>query len=870
MIYENLNPRPKDYPFKDWLLTKVGHTNVSEPVKKTLLKSWLIDCFRDDVIKDLRVRSFDDYKWMFDLEIDQLADEYELGVGKKGHMLEDIWKNYKKVQGDNTFWWHDQKSEEEERRQLGIDIKEYDPPMVHVETFEVKRYSFDTGQNFICVTEELMDALPLGRENGARFRDMIRKEVDSGRRIRRKTYYYGVKFERLETNLKDLGSLYKEMEFKVALIRIHVGKMRACALRNIDLEVMELENTQNNALAKLPMLKLGEYEMWEIRIKQYFQIQDYALWEVIENGNSWVIFLVNNSGKDVVIKKNDVRPESPYAHAMPNEHQLTFDQLQRLVSRLEILGVVTLPEDLNVKFLRSLPAEWDTHVVKKSVGTSINDKNLAFLTASGASSTNNINTINHEVIHEDLEQLHDDDLEEMDLKWNMALLSTRARNFYQRTGKKIITDGSNIVFGMVLDLIGVTWQRKKIRPKHGFMAFSDSEYDDLLVKLDDTGFKASTYKIGLSILERQVLKYKEHEVLFSEEIALLKRSVGHKDYQMGLLRTEFEKVKLEKEGFEFKIAKFEKISKRLRSVASKPTPLELSYSSLEEFKQPEVNKYGPRDSSLKPTTGYDKESDNSKENTDDSLKQQQKTDSKTSSVKSPLKVDKDWKEKFFCPANQVREEEPKKDRENNVAPIIEDWVSDDEPIPKVEKKTIIPTTTKKEFVKPEKPVRRSVSFDHIQYCCPNQQRKRIVSGNNYNKKDNDYYSRTSHPSAHKHMAPRAVLMKTGLKFVNTVRPIRSVNIGRPFSAARSFNTVRPSYTAYPKSTNHCARPRTYFQNQAQSSVHRPFYKRTAITNSMLVGDHQNPMVHTGFQTNINYIDARGRSKSVIAWVPKEN
>ncbi|GJR43088.1 hypothetical protein Tco_1311191 [Tanacetum coccineum] len=56
----------------------------------------------------------------------------------------------------------------------------------------------------------------------------------------------------------------------------------------VDLGVMELENSQNNALAKLPMLKLGEYEMWEIRIKQYFQIQDYALWEVIENGNSWV------------------------------------------------------------------------------------------------------------------------------------------------------------------------------------------------------------------------------------------------------------------------------------------------------------------------------------------------------------------------------------------------------------------------------------------------------------------------------------------------------------------------------------------------------------------------------------------------------
>ncbi|GKD59176.1 hypothetical protein Tco_1296685, partial [Tanacetum coccineum] len=550
--------------------------------------------------------------------------------------------------------------------------------------------------------------------------------------------------------------------------------IRACALRYFDLEVMELENSQNNVLAKLPMLKLGEYEMWEIRIKQYFQIQDYALWEVIENGNSWVPIPVTeietgpstglkmtvpSTAEEKICKKNDVNVRSLLLMAPPNEHQLTFDQyvdaqsmfaaikaqfggnkatkktqkallkqqLQKLVSRLAILGVVTPPEDLNVKFLRSLPSEWDTHVVKRSAGANNDDKNLAFLTTSGASSINNINTVNPEV--------------------SIAL--------------------------------------KK-------------QYDDLLVKLDDTGFKASTYKRGLSILEGQIIKYKEFEVLFSEEIALLKRSVGHKEYLMGLLRSELEKVKEENEGFEFKIAKFEKSAKDLDDllasqvtdksikgfvynavpsphplILNRTTPLDLSYSGLEEFKQPE--------------------------NTDDSLKQQQKTDSKTSSVKSPLKVDKDWKEKFFCPANHVMEEEPKKARENNGAPIIEDWVSDDEdegePIPKVEKKTVIPTATKKEFVKPEKPVRRSVSFDHIQYSCP----------------------KISHPCTHKHMAPRAVLMKTGLKSVNIARPvntIRFVNTGRPFSTARSFNTVRPSYTAHPKSIVHCARPRTYFQNQA--------------------------------------------------------
>ncbi|GJT90978.1 putative ribonuclease H-like domain-containing protein [Tanacetum coccineum] len=468
-----------------------------------------------------------------------------------------------------------------------------------------------------------------------------------------------------------------------------------------------------------------------------------------------------------------------------------------------------------------------------------------------------------ELVHEDLEQIHDDDLEEMDLKWNMALLSMRARKFYQRTGRKIIIDGSSTAgydkskvecfnchkmghFARecraprskdnrnwnqgssskavriedasekamcAIDGAGFDWSdmaEDEIQANMALMAFTDSEvsndksclqnyealkkqYDDLLVKLDDTGFKAATYKRGLSILEAQVVKYKESEVLFSEEIALLKRSVGHKEYLMGLL------VKEEKEGFEFKLAKFEKSSKDLDDllasqvtdkskkgfgynavpsphplILNRPTPLDLSYSGLEEFKQPEVNEYGTRDSSLKPTNVCDRESDNSKENTDDSLIQQPKTVTETSSVMSPLKVDKDWKEKFFHPANHIRVEEPKKARENTDAPIIEDWVSDDEeevePIPKVEKKTAIPTATKKESVKPEKPIRRSIS-------CPN---------------------------SYKHMVPRAVLMKTGLKTVNNAKPVntvRSVNTARPFSTARpnvntvrarGFNAVKPS------------------------------------------------------------------------------
>ncbi|GJV90543.1 hypothetical protein Tco_1538356 [Tanacetum coccineum] len=180
-------------------------------------------------------------------------------------------------------------------------------------------------------------------------------------------------------------------------------------------------------------------------------------------------------------------------------------------------------------------------------------------------------------------------------------------------------------------LIGVTWQRKKNSGKHGLMH--------------------SQILRGLATLEGQIVKYREHEVRFTEEIALLKRSVGSKEYQMGLLRDELEKVKQEKEGFEFKIAKFDKSAKDLSEMLeSQIIDKSKKGVGLEEFKEPEVNEYGPRDSSLKPITDCDKESDNSKENTDDSLEQHQITDTETSPVKSSLKIDKDWKEKFFYTA----------------------------------------------------------------------------------------------------------------------------------------------------------------------------------------------------------------------------
>ncbi|GJV15827.1 putative ribonuclease H-like domain-containing protein [Tanacetum coccineum] len=354
-----------------------------------------------------------------------------------------------------------------------------------------------------------------------------------------------------------------------------------------------------------------------------------------------------------------------------------------------------------------------------------------------------------QLVHEDLEQIHDDDLEEMDLKWQLALLSMRARKFYQRTGRKITINGSDTAgfdkskvecfnchkmghFAreytsskamLDIDGIGFDWsdiEEEQVQTNMALMAFSDSEvYNDkscsktylknyetlkkqcdvLIVKLNDTEFKADTYKRGLATIEDQLVIYKKNEVLFSEEITVLKRVVGCKEYELGVLRTELEKVKQEKKGIDFKITKFDNASKDLdkllesqRSDKNKqglgyhvvapphpliyniPTKLDFSYSGLDEFKEPDFNRYGLRDTILESTKDCSKESDNSKENTDDSVETEQVSEDTNSSsddtcslVESLLKVNRetviDWhntgahsdkKEEFVKPKNNEK------------------------------------------------------------------------------------------------------------------------------------------------------------------------------------------------------------------------
>ncbi|GKB23259.1 ribonuclease H-like domain-containing protein [Tanacetum coccineum] len=50
-----------------------------------------------------------------------------------------------------------------------------------------------------------------------------------------------------------------------------------------------------------------------------------------------------------------------------------------------------------------------------------------------------------QLAHEDLQQIHPDDIEEMDFRWQMAMLTIRARKFLKNTGRKLTFNGNETI-----------------------------------------------------------------------------------------------------------------------------------------------------------------------------------------------------------------------------------------------------------------------------------------------------------------------------------------------------------------------------------------------------------------------------------------
>nr|GEZ01168.1 ribonuclease H-like domain-containing protein [Tanacetum cinerariifolium] len=215
-------------------------------------------------------------------------------------------------------------------------------------------------------------------------------------------------------------------------------------------------------------------------------------------------------------RKNELKAHGTLLMALPDKHQLKFNSHKdaktlmeaiekRFEGNTETKKVQKTPlkqqfenfsgsssEDVNLKFLRSLPSEWKTHTLIWRNKTDLQDKslddlfnslkiyesevnhssslgteshNLAFVSSTPTDSTNdsisatvnvfaigtklsastlpNVDSLSKAVIYslfasqssspqldnEDLKQIDVDDLKEMDLKWQMAILTMRARRW---------------------------------------------------------------------------------------------------------------------------------------------------------------------------------------------------------------------------------------------------------------------------------------------------------------------------------------------------------------------------------------------------------------------------------------------------------
>ncbi|GJV76002.1 ribonuclease H-like domain-containing protein [Tanacetum coccineum] len=94
----------------------------------------------------------------------------------------------------------------------------------------------------------------------------------------------------------------------------------------------------------------------------------------------------------------------------------TYDRFQKLISQLEIHGEVISQEDANQKLLRSLPSAWN---------------NIALIMRNKS----DLDTMSMDDLYNNL-KIDTDDLEKMDLKWQVAMLTMRVKRFLKKTGKE--------------------------------------------------------------------------------------------------------------------------------------------------------------------------------------------------------------------------------------------------------------------------------------------------------------------------------------------------------------------------------------------------------------------------------------------------
>ncbi|GJW56940.1 putative ribonuclease H-like domain-containing protein [Tanacetum coccineum] len=575
-----------------------------------------------------------------------------------------------------------------------------------------------------------------------------------------------------------------------------------------------------------------------------------------------------------------------------------YDRFQSLLSQLEIHGAGVSTEDANQKFLRSLPSAWSQISLimrTKPINVAFVFKNTSSTnevsTAYGASSSSGHNpqregsssytdelmysffanqSSGPQLDHEDLEQLDEFDLEEMDLKWQVAMISMRLKKFYKKTGRKLQFDAKE----------PVGFDKAKVEcyncHKTGHFARecrSKGNQDSRRRDAGYTGYKAkdSGRRPGkqeepkaLVTLDGEGVDWTSHSEDEQENYALMAYSNSGSDtddktdvltYHKKLL-AEAEK---EKEELKAKVEKWHNSSKNLNvlltSQMSARDKARLGSSDIED--SPVNDRYAEGMHAVPPPmtgiyilSGPDVEIDESHEETLKSMPEPVVNEPKVVSQpkvwsNAPIIEEYESDSDNDCVTTTLKEQEtPSFAFVNTVKHVktLRQTVKEQNTCsqnPKTDKKDCSGLMSKKlglgyGFTK--KACFVCGSFSHLIRDCDFHE-KRIAKQAELNKRmykgtgqreNRPVWNNVKRVNHQNQFVPTAVLIRTGKIPVNTASAssTNNVNTARhnfnsqsaPTNAARKVNTVKPIINN--------VRPKTIF-HKTKSPIRRPFYKTTA-------------------------------------------
>nr|GEZ43557.1 ribonuclease H-like domain-containing protein [Tanacetum cinerariifolium] len=190
----------------------------------------------------------------------------------------------------------------------------------------------------------------------------------------------------------------------------------------------------NPTFAKIPILDTGKFKQWKFKIQQYLQNEHYALWEVIEFGDSYEAHKdVSDTGS---ASEGSAKKKGRTVAVTTEDMQKRKNDRNR--SDLDTMSLDDLYNHLKV---------YEPEVQNKSES---NSQNMAFISsAKNSSRKEEVNTASFSTASTqfpllDINQIDEDDIKKMDIKWNMDLLSMRADRFWKKTGKKITIQGTDV------------------------------------------------------------------------------------------------------------------------------------------------------------------------------------------------------------------------------------------------------------------------------------------------------------------------------------------------------------------------------------------------------------------------------------------